>query len=131
MLEYAQHCSIAGSSNVAVVTDSWRDDSVESRLEHSLVKGIDTYVVQDTEEARLDIGRWGTGIDTYVVQDTEEARLGIGRWGTGIDTCVVQDTDEARQDTSIDTYVIQDAEEARQETLPSFYVYLRIICIVC
>jgi 5-methyltetrahydrofolate--homocysteine methyltransferase len=31
----------------------WRGWPVAKRLEHSLVKGIDTYVVEDTEEARL------------------------------------------------------------------------------
>jgi len=32
---------------------SWREQSVEKRLEHALVKGIDKFVVEDTEEARL------------------------------------------------------------------------------
>jgi 5-methyltetrahydrofolate--homocysteine methyltransferase len=31
---------------------SWRDQPVEKRLEHSLVKGIDKWVEEDTEEAR-------------------------------------------------------------------------------
>lgn len=31
---------------------SWRDQSVEKRLEHALVKGIDEFAVRDTEEAR-------------------------------------------------------------------------------
>uniref|UniRef100_A0A1I8A8Y7 B12-binding N-terminal domain-containing protein n=1 Tax=Steinernema glaseri TaxID=37863 RepID=A0A1I8A8Y7_9BILA len=33
--------------------DAWRKETVEKRLQHALVKGIDTYVVGDTEEARL------------------------------------------------------------------------------
>lgn len=32
---------------------SWRELPVDKRLEHSLVKGIDEYVIADTEEARL------------------------------------------------------------------------------
>jgi 5-methyltetrahydrofolate--homocysteine methyltransferase len=32
---------------------SWRKGSVEERLAHALVQGISTYVVEDTEEARL------------------------------------------------------------------------------
>ncbi len=32
---------------------SWREESVEKRLEHALLKGIDTYIVEDTEEARV------------------------------------------------------------------------------
>ena len=31
----------------------WRNLSVEERLSHALVKGIDKFVVEDTEEARL------------------------------------------------------------------------------
>ena len=36
------------------VDDEWRSMSVEGRLEYSLVKGIDKFVVDDTEEARKD-----------------------------------------------------------------------------
>ncbi len=32
---------------------AWRNWSVEKRIEHALVKGISTYIVEDTEEARL------------------------------------------------------------------------------
>jgi 5-methyltetrahydrofolate--homocysteine methyltransferase len=35
----------------------WRSTSCEDRLSHALVKGIDTYVVEDTEEARLKADR--------------------------------------------------------------------------
>lgn len=31
---------------------SWREESVEKRLEYALIKGIDEFVVADTEEAR-------------------------------------------------------------------------------
>ncbi len=34
--------------------EAWRKLKVEDRLEYSLVKGIDKYVVEDTEEARSD-----------------------------------------------------------------------------
>ena len=37
--------------------DTWRDGSVESRLSHALVKGIDAHVEADTEEARLKFPR--------------------------------------------------------------------------
>ena len=36
---------------------SWRNAPVRERLAHALVKGIDTYVVEDTEEARLQFER--------------------------------------------------------------------------
>jgi 5-methyltetrahydrofolate--homocysteine methyltransferase len=37
----------------------WRDASVDKRLEHALVKGITTFVVEDTEEARLAVAARG------------------------------------------------------------------------
>jgi 5-methyltetrahydrofolate--homocysteine methyltransferase len=37
--------------------EEWRKGSVEERLSHALVKGIDTYIDADTEEARAKLGR--------------------------------------------------------------------------
>ncbi len=37
--------------------EEWRTLSLEERISHSLVKGIDTYIDLDTEEARLKYGR--------------------------------------------------------------------------
>ena len=40
-----------------IQTEAWREGPVEERLSHALVKGIDTYVEADTEEARQKYGR--------------------------------------------------------------------------
>jgi 5-methyltetrahydrofolate--homocysteine methyltransferase len=37
--------------------EEWRKGSVQERLSHALVKGIDTYIDLDTEEARAELGR--------------------------------------------------------------------------
>ena len=37
--------------------EEWRNGTVEERLSHALVKGIDTYIDADTEEARAKLGR--------------------------------------------------------------------------
>jgi 5-methyltetrahydrofolate--homocysteine methyltransferase len=37
--------------------EEWRQGSVEERLSHALVKGIDTYIEADAEEARVKLGR--------------------------------------------------------------------------
>jgi 5-methyltetrahydrofolate--homocysteine methyltransferase len=37
--------------------EEWRNGTVEERLSHALVKGIDTYIETDTEEARAKLGR--------------------------------------------------------------------------
>jgi 5-methyltetrahydrofolate--homocysteine methyltransferase len=37
--------------------EEWRTGTVEERLSHALVKGIDTYIEADAEEARLKLGR--------------------------------------------------------------------------
>jgi 5-methyltetrahydrofolate--homocysteine methyltransferase len=50
----------AASSGVAVnekKAEEWRNGTVEERLSHALVKGIDTYIDIDTEEARAKLGR--------------------------------------------------------------------------
>ncbi len=39
-------------------TDAWRRSSVEERLSHALVKGIDTFIEADTEEARRNTARY-------------------------------------------------------------------------
>jgi len=38
-------------------TEEWRGGTVEERLSHALVRGIDTYIDADTEEARAKLGR--------------------------------------------------------------------------
>lgn len=41
-----------------VVEDlAWRYESLEKRIAHALVKGIDSFIVEDTEEARQKLGR--------------------------------------------------------------------------
>ncbi|HEY6225940.1 MAG TPA: methionine synthase, partial [Verrucomicrobiae bacterium] len=39
------------------IEEEWRKGTVEERLSHSLVKGIDTYIEIDTEEARAKLGK--------------------------------------------------------------------------
>lgn len=47
----------AGPSTVEKKTEEWRHGTVEERISHALVKGIDTYIDVDTEEARAKLGR--------------------------------------------------------------------------
>ncbi|XP_060128848.1 methionine synthase isoform X3 [Zootoca vivipara] len=51
LLRYAQTHAQGGKK--VIQTDEWRNGSVEERLEYALVKGMEKYVVEDTEEARL------------------------------------------------------------------------------
>jgi 5-methyltetrahydrofolate--homocysteine methyltransferase len=47
-----------GGGKVAAKEDlSWREQNVNKRLEHALVKGITDYIIDDTEEARLNAER--------------------------------------------------------------------------
>jgi 5-methyltetrahydrofolate--homocysteine methyltransferase len=39
------------------VDEAWRGESIERRLEHALVKGIDTFINEDIEEARVKYGK--------------------------------------------------------------------------
>ncbi len=52
--ESLKHVGVAASEKKA---EEWRSGSVEARLAHALIKGIDTYIDTDTEEARVKLGR--------------------------------------------------------------------------
>ena len=49
--EFAENAQTGGK--VTVRDQAWRSTTVQERLSHSLVKGIVEYIVEDTEEARL------------------------------------------------------------------------------
>lgn len=56
LLLYAQNNAKGGKK--VIQTDEWRGRSVEERLEYALIKGIEKYVVEDTEEARAQTERY-------------------------------------------------------------------------
>jgi len=49
--------TVKEKGKVAVKDDSWRDEPVEERLSHALVKGITDFIDQDVEEARSKYGK--------------------------------------------------------------------------
>ena len=53
LLSLAERYSGRGQQRDDKAAEEWRGWPVEKRLEHALVQGVDTYVVADTEEARL------------------------------------------------------------------------------
>ena len=57
MLDIAPDYQGDGSAKAKKDDDEWRQLPVAKRLEHSLVKGIDAFVIEDTEAARLELGR--------------------------------------------------------------------------
>lgn len=52
LVEYAEKIKDTGKTKEKEA-ETWREGTVEERLSHALVKGIDTYIEKDTEEARL------------------------------------------------------------------------------
>ncbi|MBA54776.1 MAG: methionine synthase [Pseudomonadales bacterium] len=56
LLEIAEQFRGEGGQK-AKEDDAWRELPVTKRLEHALVKGITTYIIEDTEEARLQAKR--------------------------------------------------------------------------
>jgi 5-methyltetrahydrofolate--homocysteine methyltransferase len=48
--------TVKGKAREAVEDLAWRDEPVDKRLAHALVKGITTFIVEDTEEARVSLG---------------------------------------------------------------------------
>jgi 5-methyltetrahydrofolate--homocysteine methyltransferase len=59
--------NVTGGAKVQVEDLAWRQGTVQERLTHALVRGINTYVVEDTEEARLQ--------STYPVEVIEGALM--------------------------------------------------------
>ena len=51
LVEFAQ--TIKGGAREQVQDLSWREQNVQARLAHALVKGITDFIIEDTEEARL------------------------------------------------------------------------------
>jgi len=59
LVDYGEALKASGADSVASEkkAEEWRNGSVEERLSHALVKGIDTYIELDAEEARVKLGR--------------------------------------------------------------------------
>jgi 5-methyltetrahydrofolate--homocysteine methyltransferase len=59
LVDYGEALKAAGVDSVASEkkAEEWRNGTVEERLSHALVKGIDTYIELDAEEARVKLGR--------------------------------------------------------------------------
>jgi 5-methyltetrahydrofolate--homocysteine methyltransferase len=57
LVEHGETLKGAGAVVNEKRTEEWRNGTVEERLSHALVKGIDAYIEIDTEEARVKLGR--------------------------------------------------------------------------
>jgi len=57
LLDLAEQYKDSGSGSKRVEDLSWREQPVSKRIEHALVKGVNTWIVEDAEEARLEFDR--------------------------------------------------------------------------
>ena len=57
LVEYGETLKGEGAVVTEKKAEEWRNGTVEERLTHALVKGIDNYIEIDTEEARAKLGR--------------------------------------------------------------------------
>jgi 5-methyltetrahydrofolate--homocysteine methyltransferase len=57
LVEFGETLKGEGAAVAEKKTEEWRNGTVEDRLTHALVKGIDNYIEIDTEEARAKLGR--------------------------------------------------------------------------
>jgi 5-methyltetrahydrofolate--homocysteine methyltransferase len=60
LVEFGEALKVTGAGDGAASekkAEEWRGGTVEERLSHALVKGIDTYIEIDAEEARVKLGR--------------------------------------------------------------------------
>ncbi len=57
LVDFGEKLKGEGTAVSEKKAEEWRNGTVEERLSHALVKGIDTYIETDTEEARVKLGR--------------------------------------------------------------------------
>ena len=57
LVDYGEALKGVGKVATEKKAEEWRSGTVEERLSHALVKGIDTYIEADAEEARIRLGR--------------------------------------------------------------------------
>jgi 5-methyltetrahydrofolate--homocysteine methyltransferase len=57
LVDYGEKLKGVGKAVNEKKAEEWRNGTVEERLSHALVKGIDTFIELDAEEARLKLGR--------------------------------------------------------------------------
>jgi 5-methyltetrahydrofolate--homocysteine methyltransferase len=57
LVEHGEKLKNVGAVVSEKKAEEWRTGTVEERLSHALVKGIDTYIEVDAEEARVKLGR--------------------------------------------------------------------------
>jgi 5-methyltetrahydrofolate--homocysteine methyltransferase len=57
LVDFGETLKSAGAAVSEKKAEEWRNGTVEERLTHALVKGIDNYIDADTEEARAKLGR--------------------------------------------------------------------------
>ncbi len=57
LVDFGETLKGAGTVASEKKAEEWRNGTVEERLSHALVKGIDAYIEIDTEEARVKLGR--------------------------------------------------------------------------
>ncbi len=57
LVEYGETLKGVSAGTTEKKLEEWRSGPVEERLSHALVKGIDSYIEADTEEARVKLGR--------------------------------------------------------------------------
>jgi 5-methyltetrahydrofolate--homocysteine methyltransferase len=57
LVEHGETLKHAGAVVSEKKAEEWRSGTVEERLSHALVKGIDAYIESDAEEARVKLGR--------------------------------------------------------------------------
>jgi len=55
LLEFAE--TVVGSKKASKVDLSWRENSLQDRITHALVKGIDAYILEDIEQARQEASK--------------------------------------------------------------------------
>src|SRR5690606_9026761 len=55
LLDFAER--VVGNAKERTVDLSWREEPLQKRITHALVKGVDQYIIEDVEEARQSVSQ--------------------------------------------------------------------------
>jgi len=65
LLDFAE--TVKGTKKERILDETWRKDPLQERITHALVKGIDTYIIEDAEEARKEASEPIDVIEEYLM----------------------------------------------------------------
>ena len=92
LLDFAE--TVKGSKVEKGVDLSWREGSLQDRITHALVKGIDAFIIEDVEEARLEAEKPIDVIEGHLMIGMNVWEICLERENVFASSCEIRSCDE-------------------------------------